>query len=455
MRLHTHLTSAQVGAALSRAQQAGLITPDIQYAVFDEYPSRTHPRAFEIQLGTYSQDSLPAGYTDQNGKSMRVRRARNASHGEARWAATWHEWGWFIAAVFDADPGSRWGTNPARSRRPWGYFSPADFNLKTHGQFADLAWELRKIPAPAPATIRSNSVPSTSTRPASLRAYRSDGTEVLPGETITDFRGQDAVFYAATQASAPGRAGKIQLDDPFGIEVYASVFFLYVHAGGGQDDASRQLAAAAAVRQYNETADPVWRLPEPGNSGQPENPASEGSPSAEEMAAEAGRLARTTAPPAPGVTQHMGYTVYAVLPAAPDSAWYVAARSERGEHVTWRAFTCAGSGDQTLFYEAGHYTSGPGSDDEALADLADRACVFSALTSLAAGMRETWQASRDAAIATLAGEHGVGRARARTGVDEATALGYAIVTWHSQGRQTRYGVSFDRMQCTYSVRRET
>lgn len=135
MKLHTSLTPVEVTQALGRAQNKGRITRDVHFTVFIPERSLTHRYGYEIQLGTYDQDSLPAGYADQNGRTMRVRRARGANQGDARWAATWHEWGWFIAEVFAADPGARWGSDPARSRHPWGYFSPADFHGKTGGQF--------------------------------------------------------------------------------------------------------------------------------------------------------------------------------------------------------------------------------------------------------------------------------------------------------------------------------
>ena len=147
MRLHTTLTSAQVHDALDRAQQAGHITRDVHFAVWGSYSSRTHPRAFEVQLGTFDKFSLPPGTVDQHGKRMRVRRFKNSgshgatsewNHGEDVWAATWHEWGWFIAEVFAADPLARFGGNPERSRYPqyvWGYFSPEDFHVKTDGRF--------------------------------------------------------------------------------------------------------------------------------------------------------------------------------------------------------------------------------------------------------------------------------------------------------------------------------
>lgn len=138
MKLHTNLYSQGLRDALRRAKDKGLITEDVHFTVFRPERSMTHLHGFEIQLGTYNQDSLPAGYTDQNGRTLRVRRARNASQGDARWAATWHEWGWLIAEIFAADPAARWGANPDRCSRPeWagGYASPEDFDRKTDGQF--------------------------------------------------------------------------------------------------------------------------------------------------------------------------------------------------------------------------------------------------------------------------------------------------------------------------------
>jgi len=138
MKLHTNLTETQVYEALQWAKHKNLITRDVHFTVFTPGPSMTHPHGYEIQLGTYDQDSLPAGYTDQNGYKLRVRRYRGGNRGDARWAATWHEWGWLIAEIFAADPNARWGANPARCARPeyaGGYSSPDDFHAKTDGQF--------------------------------------------------------------------------------------------------------------------------------------------------------------------------------------------------------------------------------------------------------------------------------------------------------------------------------
>lgn len=133
MRLHTSLYSQEVRAALRRAQDKGRITADVHFTVWTPGRSRTHPHAYEIQLGTYDQYSLPAGYRDQRGSTMHVRRYRNSNHGEAEWAATWHEWGWLITEIFEADPAARWGH----------YQDAADFHTKTDGQFRPCAIDPR------------------------------------------------------------------------------------------------------------------------------------------------------------------------------------------------------------------------------------------------------------------------------------------------------------------------
>lgn len=142
MRLHTTLTSMQLNAALRDAKLAGHITQDVTFTSFSIHNSRTHVRAFEVQLGTYCQDSLPAGYTDQNGHRMKVRRFKNSGDGGATsgwyeptvWAATWHEWGWLMVEIWKADPTARWG-----GEKGYGYKDRADFDVKTKGAFCEAA----------------------------------------------------------------------------------------------------------------------------------------------------------------------------------------------------------------------------------------------------------------------------------------------------------------------------
>lgn len=143
MKLHTSLTSTQVYAALHRAQDSGLVTNDVRFFDFAEAGSRSHDRAFEIQLGTWEKDSLPKGYRDQNGHKLTVRRYKNSgSRGAANeyggsegsvWAATWHEWGWFMVEIFNADPNAVFGSPTARGYG--GYKSREDFDVKTKGLF--------------------------------------------------------------------------------------------------------------------------------------------------------------------------------------------------------------------------------------------------------------------------------------------------------------------------------
>lgn len=147
MRLHTQLTGPDVGNALLRAKKAGRVTEDVQFTVFGTYKSRTHAYAYEIQLGTYDKHSLPEGTVDQHGKKMHVRRFKNSGNSGASseygyyenvWAATYDEWGWFIAEIFKADPTARWGPKPKPGRTGYGiYASPDDFHEKTHGNFSE------------------------------------------------------------------------------------------------------------------------------------------------------------------------------------------------------------------------------------------------------------------------------------------------------------------------------
>jgi hypothetical protein len=134
MKLHTSLTDVQVSNALYRARLKGLVAPDVYFTVFVSGRSRTHPHGYKLQLGA-DDNYLPPGTTDQHSKRMRVRRTRAGQSGAARYAATWYEWGWLITEIFTADPGARWGSDPARAKYAWGYFSPEDFHVKTDGQF--------------------------------------------------------------------------------------------------------------------------------------------------------------------------------------------------------------------------------------------------------------------------------------------------------------------------------
>jgi hypothetical protein len=66
-----------------------------------------------------------------------------------------------------------------------------------------------------------------------LIATDRDGNIVKPGDIITDFRGDKAVFVAATRAPSEGRAGKVSVSGQAGegtmaMEYYTIVFNLTV-----------------------------------------------------------------------------------------------------------------------------------------------------------------------------------------------------------------------------------
>ena len=134
MRLHTSLTKLDLERALQCAKIKGRIASDVQFTVLEPHGSSTHQRAYEVQLGV-SKDGpyrpLPANYVNQDGKRQKTRRTNMSKDA---YAATYHEWGWFIAEVFKTDPNSQWGSK-SMSPYSWGYVHPADFHAKTGGKF--------------------------------------------------------------------------------------------------------------------------------------------------------------------------------------------------------------------------------------------------------------------------------------------------------------------------------
>lgn len=131
MRIHTTLSEEQLRESLARAKESGTVAPVIEPIVLSEFGSHTHPHAFEVQLGSQEYDRLPEGYLNQYGKRQRTRR-RN--HPNTAWAATYQEWGGFLAEVFRADPDAMVG-NPRGKASPWGYDGAEHFHELTNGAF--------------------------------------------------------------------------------------------------------------------------------------------------------------------------------------------------------------------------------------------------------------------------------------------------------------------------------
>jgi hypothetical protein len=143
MKLHTNLSYSDIHAALVQAKIKGLISEDVRLMKLEgPTNSRSHTYGYDFALGTWDKSSLPRGYRDQNGHKLSTRRYSNSGqygaaseyNGEAVWSATWHEWGWFMVEIFEADPSACFGS-PTAKRSSWGYKSRADFDEKTNGAF--------------------------------------------------------------------------------------------------------------------------------------------------------------------------------------------------------------------------------------------------------------------------------------------------------------------------------
>ena len=98
MRLHTSLTKDDVAQALRES-----VGPDgVYFDHFTLHSSRTHPQAYELRL------TADPG-RDRNGKAR-----RNVNTGQygmgAYKAATYDEWGYFMAAVYARDSFAKFGT---------------------------------------------------------------------------------------------------------------------------------------------------------------------------------------------------------------------------------------------------------------------------------------------------------------------------------------------------------
>jgi hypothetical protein len=136
MRLHSNLTTAEVGQVLYMAKAMRRVTNDVAFMQLYVKTSNTHPNGYDVQLGTYNKRSLPKGTVDQYGKAMNVRRAKNTGVSGASqiYSATYDEWGWFMAGIFALDPCARWGN----SRKHPIYEDVIDFHRKTGYKFQGL-----------------------------------------------------------------------------------------------------------------------------------------------------------------------------------------------------------------------------------------------------------------------------------------------------------------------------
>lgn len=97
MKLHSDiLTESDIREALASAQRRGNVAPQVQFAEFDAAGSRSRKHSWNI--------GLEAAYKADGDKRLR------RMHRRDDWAATYEEWGWFIAELFAKDENMIFGT---------------------------------------------------------------------------------------------------------------------------------------------------------------------------------------------------------------------------------------------------------------------------------------------------------------------------------------------------------
>jgi hypothetical protein len=95
MKLHSDtLTTTDIRAALATARRKGHVTGGIELLTLEEKGSRSRANGFEVRLGSDYADGI---------------HKRRTNDGTQNYAATWHEWGWFIVELFELDANLTFG----------------------------------------------------------------------------------------------------------------------------------------------------------------------------------------------------------------------------------------------------------------------------------------------------------------------------------------------------------
>ena len=121
MKLHSNtLTRKDVREALAESKAAGLIDPAVGFEMLEDKGSRSHSHAFEVQLGWYGEKIKGDGRRYKNS-------GKNGS--DTVYAATYDEWGHFIADLMDRDHdavfGSYKGYQGFHEATNWQYGGPS------------------------------------------------------------------------------------------------------------------------------------------------------------------------------------------------------------------------------------------------------------------------------------------------------------------------------------------
>lgn len=98
MRIHSNtLVAVDFREVLDHEHDAGRIASSVSFKELTVHGSQSHVRAFEVQLESW-------GKVDGDGR----RSGNSGSYGpmgyDSNYAATWDEWGWLLAGLFQIDP---------------------------------------------------------------------------------------------------------------------------------------------------------------------------------------------------------------------------------------------------------------------------------------------------------------------------------------------------------------
>lgn len=126
MRIHTALDNESFGPLVATPK----LRADVYMERWYEYGSRTHARAYDVILRGLRS------ITRDGEKRRRPNSGTSRNHYmTGQWAATYDEWGWFLAALFELDPLARCGS----------YNGVADFHEKTNNKFRDRSEVLAEV----------------------------------------------------------------------------------------------------------------------------------------------------------------------------------------------------------------------------------------------------------------------------------------------------------------------
>lgn len=108
MKFHSDtLTTSDIRDALKAAKAKGNVDDLVEFMILEPKGSRTRSNGFEIRLEWLGEKQRGDGrHWTNSGKSG----ANSYGNGNGTYAATYDEWGWFIAELFDMDADAVFGT---------------------------------------------------------------------------------------------------------------------------------------------------------------------------------------------------------------------------------------------------------------------------------------------------------------------------------------------------------